>query len=156
VLGEDTAYPPQLLAELNKFIDASRSGGPIVTLRSQLREGNAGRGNGLQRALAIDEKAPGPDSPALATDLNNLGFLLRHKGDYIGAKPLYRRALAIDQGALGQDHPVVALNLNNLAVLLQDKDFPLVPIGRFNHSPFPRKVRAEEGYPCEARNFPSG
>jgi tetratricopeptide (TPR) repeat protein len=74
-----------------------------------------------RRALAIDEKALGPDHPDVATDLNNLAELLRAKGDYAGAEPLYRRALAIDEKALGPDHPAVATSLNNLALLLKAK-----------------------------------
>src|SRR5271157_4022238 len=74
-----------------------------------------------RRALAIDEKALGPEHPAVATNLNNLAALLHTKGDYAGAEPLHRRALAIDEKALGPDHPGVATDLNNLALLLYDK-----------------------------------
>jgi hypothetical protein len=41
-----------------------------------------------RRALAIREKAPGPDHPDVATGLNNLGVLLYDKSDYAGAEPL--------------------------------------------------------------------
>ena len=61
-----------------------------------------------RRALAIDEKALGPDHPGVAIDLNNLAALLYTKGDYAAAEPLYRRALAIDEKTLGPDHPNVA------------------------------------------------
>ena len=47
-----------------------------------------------RRALAIREKALGPDHPDTATSLNNLALLLKSKGDYAGAEPLCRRALA--------------------------------------------------------------
>jgi tetratricopeptide (TPR) repeat protein len=46
-----------------------------------------------KRALAIREKAPGPEHPDVATSLNNLGFLLQAMGDLKGAKPHYERAL---------------------------------------------------------------
>jgi len=75
----------------------------------------------LRRALAIDEKALGPDHPGVATALNNLAALLQAKGDYVGAEPLFRQALAVDEKALGPDHPNVARDLNNLAALLQAK-----------------------------------
>src|SRR5208337_478060 len=75
----------------------------------------------MRRALAIDEKALGPDHPAVATELNNLAGLLEARGDYAGAEPLYRRALAINEKALGPDHPNVAIRLNNLAGLLEAK-----------------------------------
>jgi CHAT domain-containing protein/tetratricopeptide (TPR) repeat protein len=75
----------------------------------------------FRRALAIREKALGPDHPDVATSLNNLAMLLQAKGDYAGAEPLYRRTLAVREKALGPDHPDVAQSLNNLAELLQAK-----------------------------------
>ena len=36
----------------------------------------------MRRALAIDEKALGPDHPDVAIDLNSLAGLLYAKGDY--------------------------------------------------------------------------
>jgi tetratricopeptide (TPR) repeat protein len=70
-----------------------------------------------KRALAISEKALGPDHPAVAIRLNNLALLYRVQGRYADAEPLYKRALAIDEKALGPDHPAVAIRLNNLAGL---------------------------------------
>ena len=75
----------------------------------------------LRRALAITEKALGPDHPNTATSLNNLAGLLESSSDYAGAEPLYRRALAIREKALGPDHPDTATSLNNLAWLLESK-----------------------------------
>ena len=75
----------------------------------------------LQRVLAIDEKALGPDHPYVATDLNNLASLLQNKGDYEGAEPLFRRALAIDLNALGPNHPVTMTIKTNLQVLIDKK-----------------------------------
>jgi tetratricopeptide (TPR) repeat protein len=75
----------------------------------------------FRRALAIREKALGPDHPDVATSLDNLAQLLEERGDYAGAEPLYRRALAIDEKALGPDHPDVATRLNDLAMLVQAK-----------------------------------
>jgi CHAT domain-containing protein/Tfp pilus assembly protein PilF len=68
-----------------------------------------------QRALAIREKALGPDHPATATALNDLAELYRATGAYTQAEPLYQRALAIFEKKLGPEHPVTALN--NLAAL---------------------------------------
>ena len=70
-----------------------------------------------KRALAIDEKALGPDHPDVATALNNLAGLYDDQGRYAEAEPLYKRALAIREKALGPDHPDVAASLNNLAAL---------------------------------------
>jgi len=72
-----------------------------------------------KRALAIREKALGPDHPDTATSLNNLGVLLRAMGNLAEARPYYERALAINEKALGPDHPDTATSLNNLGYLLQ-------------------------------------
>jgi tetratricopeptide (TPR) repeat protein len=74
----------------------------------------------LERALAIDEAAYGPDHPGVARDLNNLATILRDLGDPAGARPLQERALAITEAAYGPDHPDVGTRLNNLATILQD------------------------------------
>jgi CHAT domain-containing protein/Tfp pilus assembly protein PilF len=74
-----------------------------------------------QRALAIWEKALGPNHPNVAQSLNNLAALYRAKGEYARAEPLYQRALAIWEKALGPNHPNVAQSLNNLAFLYDSK-----------------------------------
>jgi Tfp pilus assembly protein PilF len=51
----------------------------------------------MQRALAIDEAAYGPDHPQVATNLNNLAGVLKELGDPAAARPLLERALAIDE-----------------------------------------------------------
>jgi CHAT domain-containing protein/Flp pilus assembly protein TadD len=70
-----------------------------------------------QRALAIREKALGPDHPDVATSLNSVALLYDNLGRDADAEPLYKRALAIREKALGPDHPDVAQSLNNLAEL---------------------------------------
>ena len=70
-----------------------------------------------KRALAIKEKALGPDHPSVATGLNTLALLYYNQGKYAEAEPLYKRALATREKALGPDHPDVAQILNNLALL---------------------------------------
>ena len=72
-----------------------------------------------KRALAINEKALGPNHPSVAVVLSNLGDLQRKEARYSEAELLYKRALAIDETALGPDHPFVADVLNNLAALYQ-------------------------------------
>ena len=47
-----------------------------------------------KRALAIREKALGPDHPDVAQSLNNLADLYSAQGRYADAEPLYKRALA--------------------------------------------------------------
>ena len=61
----------------------------------------------------------GPDHPAVAYVLNNLGMVLEETGDYSGAKRLYERALAIRENAVGPEDPFVASTTANLAILHQ-------------------------------------
>jgi tetratricopeptide (TPR) repeat protein len=72
-------------------------------------------------ALAIYEKALGPEHPYTVTTLNNLARVLQDQGDLVGARPLYERALAICEKAIGPEAPNTAASLNNLALLLQDQ-----------------------------------
>jgi tetratricopeptide (TPR) repeat protein len=74
-----------------------------------------------QQALAIYEKALGPDHPDVAQALNNLATLYYNQGRTAEAEPLYKRSLAIREKALGPDHPDVAQALNNLALLYKQQ-----------------------------------
>ena len=78
----------------------------------------------LQRALAIDEAAYGPDHPAVARDLDNLAMILQELGQPEQARPLQERALAINEVAYSPNHPAVAVRLNNLAMILRDLGQP--------------------------------
>ncbi len=73
------------------------------------------------RALAIRERALGPDHLDVATSLNELAVLYEHQGRYAEAEPLYLGAIAIREKALGPDDPDLAESLNDLAVLYQDQ-----------------------------------
>jgi tetratricopeptide (TPR) repeat protein len=75
----------------------------------------------LRDALAMNEKALGPEHPDTAQSLNNLALPLHAQGNLAGAKPLYERALAIREKALGPEHPDTAQSLNNVATLLKDQ-----------------------------------
>jgi tetratricopeptide (TPR) repeat protein len=74
----------------------------------------------LERALAIDEKAFGPEHISVARNVNNLGSVLRGLGDLEGAKRCCERALKIDEKALGPEHTSVAIRVNNLGLVLND------------------------------------
>ena len=54
-----------------------------------------------ERALAIREKALGPEHPDLATNLYNLAELYDNQGQCAKAEPLYQQALAIREKVLG-------------------------------------------------------
>ncbi len=62
----------------------------------------------------------GPEHPAVAAGLNNLGGLYHAQGKYAEAEPLYRRSLAIVENALGSEHPNVGTALENYAALLRE------------------------------------
>jgi Tetratricopeptide repeat len=98
----------------------------IITARSL---GACGR----ERALAIHEKALGPQQPVTAWSLTHLAVVLQAQRDYrrarplseralaireralgSGARPLCERALAMHEKALGPDHPDTASTLHTL------------------------------------------
>ncbi len=74
----------------------------------------------LKRALAIAEKARGPDHPDVATSLNNLAALYHAQGRYAEAEPLYKRSLAVLEKVLRPEHPRLAGALENYATLLRE------------------------------------
>jgi CHAT domain-containing protein/Tfp pilus assembly protein PilF len=73
-----------------------------------------------ERAVAIKEKALGPDDPETATSLTGLGNVFFQRADYKAAKPVLERALAIREKALGLDSVLVAKSLSNLGILYLD------------------------------------
>jgi tetratricopeptide (TPR) repeat protein len=70
-----------------------------------------------KEALAVREKALGPDHPDVAASLNSIAALYSAQDDYAAAEPLLIRALAIREKALGADDRYTAQSLNNLALL---------------------------------------
>jgi tetratricopeptide (TPR) repeat protein len=75
----------------------------------------------LERALAIDEKALGPEHTSVARDVNNLGSVLKDQGDLEGAKRCCEIALNIFEKRLGKDHPNAVLARNNLKSLQENR-----------------------------------
>lgn len=59
----------------------------------------------LRQALRMRAHLSGPEHPALAASLKNLGRAYHAQGDTILADILYRRALAIFEQKLGTSHP---------------------------------------------------
>src|SRR6516162_10764350 len=72
----------------------------------------------FERALAINEKARGPEHPNTANSLKNLADLLYDQGDLAGARRLQERALAAYQNTFGPKHLETNLARSNLARLL--------------------------------------
>ena len=73
----------------------------------------------MERALAIREKALGPEHGYTANSLSAVAILLAALGDLAGARPLHERALTIREKLFGPEHPDTATSLGNLAVLLE-------------------------------------
>jgi len=55
----------------------------------------------------------------VASTLNDLGLLLKQRGDLAAAEPLFRESLKIQRKSLGDEHADVAQGPNNLAGVLQ-------------------------------------
>ena len=72
-----------------------------------------------RRALAIREKALGPEHPDTAGSYNNLAEVLRAQARYGEAEALHRHALTIREKMLGPEHPDTAGSCNNLAEVLR-------------------------------------
>jgi len=71
-----------------------------------------------RRALAIMEKALGPEHPSVAAPLKGLADIDLARGDYTRAEPLYQRSLIILERVLGANHRDVAKVLEKYAQLL--------------------------------------
>ena len=74
------------------------------------------------RAIAIGEKALGPEHPNLAIRLNNLANLYSEQGKYEEAESLFKRAITIDEKALGPEHPNSVMDRGNYAALLRRRN----------------------------------
>jgi serine/threonine-protein kinase len=66
-----------------------------------------------EQALALKEKALGPNHPDVASSLANIDTTLSELGQYDRALSNNDRALAIDRRAYGDWHPAVARSLSN-------------------------------------------
>ena len=76
------------------------------------------------RALAVFERAFGPEHYEVAANLHNLAAVLAARGRRAEAEQHYRRALAIKHKVLGGDSPDAALTRNNLGRLLREAGQP--------------------------------
>jgi hypothetical protein len=78
----------------------------------------AGAQPAYQRAMALWERALGPEHPGVAVSLNDLAVLYHTQGRYADAEPLYQRALALTERVLGPDHPRTAVVRAHYAIVL--------------------------------------
>jgi tetratricopeptide (TPR) repeat protein len=84
-------------------------------LREQGRYREAART--LAEAVAVAERAVGPDSLAVASALNDFGVCCKYLARFVDAGQAYQRALDIFERRVGHDHPAVATVYHNLGGL---------------------------------------
>jgi serine/threonine protein kinase/tetratricopeptide (TPR) repeat protein len=72
-----------------------------------------------ERALAIDRRVLGEDSPRVATHLHNLAVVAQNVGELPEAEALYRDAIARLERTDGPQHPETAGARGNYGLLLQ-------------------------------------
>src|SRR5262249_4920823 len=104
---QGVASDPPLSKEQQRSAEhALRLNNQAVSLfqRGRYREAIAN----AREAVKLRQEAFGPEHPATATSLSNLGFLLRAHGEYAAARPYHEEALAILKKVLGPDHPYTA------------------------------------------------
>lgn len=101
------------LAEADRLIEAGR------TLRRE--PGKAVEAEAaLTRALEIRRAVLGPDDPAVARALDDLGSAAYNRGQYAEAEALYRQAIAIAEKALGPRNLELAGFLGDLGAALRE------------------------------------
>ena len=76
----------------------------------------------LERALAIQERALGPDHLHVAQTINDVALLYNKLGIHAKALLLSKRALAISERTLGPDHPDVVQLWANVALVHADDE----------------------------------
>jgi tetratricopeptide (TPR) repeat protein len=72
----------------------------------------------LERALAMDEQAHGPEHPDVCLDLNNIGTLLQEMGDGTQARQYLERALDVGRRVCAPGDPDLVIILVSLGLLL--------------------------------------
>jgi len=116
---------PHVLAQSDMEVPNTAARAELAELQNRAADYLHGRGafsrarSLCERALAIREKALGPEHFSTAESLNTLAHLLHSQGELAAARPLFERALAIREKALGPNHPSTREGLHNLASLLR-------------------------------------
>ncbi len=73
----------------------------------------------LRRSLELARSSSGPESPAVAARLSDLGSVLHNEGKYVEAESLLARAVTIRRRTLGARHPDLAASLLEWGIALQ-------------------------------------
>ena len=97
-----------------------------------------------ERALDLDRRMLGEDSPRVATQLHNLAVVAQNMGNLRQAEALYREAIAREDRELGGEHPETFRARGNYGLLLQSE-------GRFGEAePLLRSALSRLGHSREA------
>ncbi len=75
----------------------------------------------LEEALATGRRALGPESVRVAQTLNELGVLLRERGDLAASEKVLTECLAMRRRLLGNEHKDVAVTLVELATVYENQ-----------------------------------
>ena len=88
--------------------------GVVLSDLGQLAEALAMKRN----ALAIMEKALGPEHPALTAQYSSMGTVLGNHGQHTVALPWMRKAAAINEIVLGPEHSELAIDYCNMSIII--------------------------------------
>lgn len=88
----------------------------VGPLASRPKPGSAGGAAGRAQA-GLAARALAEYQTVLATALNNLGFLLKEKGEFDAATAAYDESLALRESLLDKGHPDVIATMHNIAEL---------------------------------------
>ena len=123
--GHFTEAKDLYLHALAIFETAQTPATDVASLLDDLAQ-DYGRGNQwalarqtYERALEIDRRVLGDDSPRIATHLHNLAVVAQNLGELRQAESLYRDAIDREERAYGGQHPETASARGNYGLLLQ-------------------------------------
>jgi len=129
--ADETGYPKQMeplrehleavasTADKRNLQAASRLLSLLASHKQRAAEYDSAR-RLYKRALEVDEKVYGKDRHNVATDVNNLGTVLKDQGDLQEARKCFERAIKIGEKVYGKDHPEMATFVNNIGGVLKD------------------------------------
>jgi tetratricopeptide (TPR) repeat protein len=126
VLGQALALQTRLIRDADADVARTLKADSAKTLQTlawaiQERDLNAAIPV-MQSAVAMHRTLWGTEPhPDYADALNDMGMLLRYKGDYEESEQLLRESLAMNRRLLGDKHPEVAMSLHNLALVQELK-----------------------------------
>jgi tetratricopeptide (TPR) repeat protein/predicted Ser/Thr protein kinase len=107
----------------------------------------------FERALAIEDRAHGPDHLSAAQVLHGLGVATEAQGQPARAAALLERALAIYERKLGAEHPLVARELHTLGNAHVDNGQTELGVAELRRALAIREVALGPEHPLVASNL---